>query len=47
MKFIIYIFTRFNRSELVTTETELKAIAAPATHGANNPKAAIGIPPEL
>jgi hypothetical protein len=42
-----YILTRFKRSELDTTVTELNAIAAPATQGANNPRAAIGIPPEL
>src|SRR5699024_1115660 len=40
----VYTFTRFRRSELVTTLTELKAIAAPAIHGASNPIAAIGIP---
>lgn len=38
---------RFKRKALVTTLTELKAIAAPATHGANNPRAAIGMPATL
>src|SRR5690606_40310045 len=42
-----YIFTLFRRSELVTTLTELNAIAAPAIHGARKPKAAIGIPAVL
>jgi hypothetical protein len=44
---VAYILTRFKRSELDTTVTELNAIAAPATQGANNPRAAIGIPPKL
>lgn len=39
--------TRCRRSALRTTETELNAIAAPATHGANKPIAAIGIPSVL
>src|SRR5699024_9615838 len=43
-KNVAYILTLFKRRELVTTLTELNAIAAPATHGANKPTAAIGIP---
>lgn len=35
---------RFKLNELVTTETELKAIAPPATTGFNSPRAAMGIP---
>src|SRR5699024_5424194 len=42
-----YNFIRFNLSELVTTLTELNAIAEPATHGASKRKAAIGIPATL
>jgi len=38
---------RFNLSALATTLTELKAIAAPAIHGASNPSAAIGMPATL
>lgn len=37
-------FKRFKRNAFKTTETELNAIAAPATQGANNPNAATGIP---
>ena len=36
-----------SRSALVTTDTELKAIAAPAKTGDKNPAAARGIPSEL
>ncbi len=39
--------TLCSRSEFMTTETELNAIAAPASHGASNPAAAIGMPREL
>lgn len=35
---------RFSRRELVTTETELKAMAAPARAGARYLKAATGMP---
>jgi len=42
-----YTFTRCNRKAFSTTETELNAIAAPATHGARKPAAAIGMPSEL
>src|SRR5690606_17914382 len=42
-----YNLTLFNRSAFVTTLTELNAIAAPATQGASNPIAAIGIPAVL
>ena len=38
---------RFNRSELETTETELIAMAAPATTGLSHPKTASGIPRTL
>ncbi len=38
---------RFKRSALRTTETELNAIAAPASIGDKYPAAAIGIPTEL
>ena len=40
-------FTRCKRKAFSTTETELSAIAAPATHGARNPAAATGMPSEL
>lgn len=40
-------FIRCNRNAFNTTDTELNAIAAPATQGANSPAAAIGIPIEL
>ncbi len=40
-------FTRCKRNAFSTTDTELNAIAAPATQGASNPAAAIGIPIEL
>jgi len=43
----LYTFTRCNRKAFSTTETELNAIAAPATHGARKPAAAIGMPSEL
>src|SRR5699024_11761972 len=43
----LYILALFKRRELETTLTELNAIAAPATHGASNPIAAIGIPAVL
>ena len=36
---LIYNFTRCKRSAFNTTETELKAIRAPATHGASRPSA--------
>ena len=39
-----YNFTRCKRRAFNTTDTELNAIAAPATHGASRPIAAIGIP---
>lgn len=39
-----YSFTRCKRSAFSTTETELNAIAAPASHGARKPAAAIGMP---
>jgi hypothetical protein len=39
--------TLCKRNAFSTTDTELNAIAAPATHGASNPAAAIGIPTEL
>lgn len=39
--------TRCSRSAFMTTDTELNAIAAPASHGAKNPAAAIGMPTEL
>lgn len=39
-----YNFTRCNRNAFNTTDTELKAMAAPANHGARKPIAAIGIP---
>src|SRR6478609_3048048 len=42
-----YCFTRCRRNAFNTTDTELRAIAAPANHGAKNPKAAIGIPNTL
>ncbi len=46
---IIYLsnFTLCRRKEFRTTDTELKAIAAPATHGARRPIAAIGMPTVL
>ena len=44
MKFHIYNFTFCNRNALRTTDTELNAIAAPASHGARKPRAATGIP---
>ena len=46
---IIYLsnFTLCRRKEFRTTDTELKAIAAPATHGASKPMAAIGMPTVL
>ena len=44
---MIYNFTRCSLNAFNTTETELKAIAAPATHGARKPSAAIGIPMTL
>ncbi len=37
----------FKRKEFKTTDTELIAIAAPATHGAKRPAIAIGILMEL
>src|SRR5690625_7663988 len=37
------ILTLFNLSEFNTTDTELKAIAAPANHGARKPSMAKGI----
>lgn len=37
------ILMRFNRSAFNTTDTELKAMAAPASHGAKNPSMATGI----
>jgi len=40
-------FREFERVELLTTDKELNAIAAPATHGASKPTAAIGMPTEL
>lgn len=42
-----YNFTFCNRNALRTTETELNAMAAPASQGARKPRAAIGIPSEL
>lgn len=39
--------TLCKRNAFNTTDTELNAIAAPATHGARSPAAAIGIPTEL
>ena len=41
-KYKILYFIRFRRKAFVTTLTELKAIAAPATQGASRPIAAIG-----
>lgn len=38
------IFFRFSSSEFVTTETELNAMAAPATMGLSSPNAASGTP---
>lgn|GEM_PF-5961060 len=46
-RFICYSFIRCNLSEFNTTDTELSAIAAPATHGASKPIAAIGMPSVL
>lgn len=43
----VYTFVRCKRRALSTTDTELNAMAAPATHGASKPIAAIGIPIEL
>ncbi len=40
-------FTRCSLRAFRTTDTELNAIAAPATHGARKPAAAIGMPTEL
>ncbi len=40
-------FNRCNLSEFSTTDTELKAIATPASHGTSNPNAATGIPIQL
>lgn len=40
-------FTRCNRKAFNTTDTELNAIAAPATQGASSPNAAIGMPSVL
>lgn len=37
-------FILFNLKAFETTLNELNAIAAPATHGASNPAAAIGMP---
>jgi len=45
--YIIYNFIRFNLNAFVTTLTELRAMAAPAIHGASKPSAAIGIPATL
>ena len=42
-----YNFIRFSLKALLTTLTELKAIAAPAIQGASNPIAAIGMPAML
>ncbi len=43
----IHSHTRFNRSELETTETELNAIAAAANIGFSRPSAARGMPMTL
>ncbi len=40
----IYASNRLKRSELLTTDTELKAMAAPAMTGDKKPKAAKGMP---
>lgn len=45
--FFYYNFTFCNRNAFNTTETELNAIAAPASQGAKKPTAATGIPTEL
>ena len=46
-KAYLFNLTRCSRSAFMTTDTELNAIAAPASHGAKNPAAAIGMPTEL
>ena len=45
--FTYFNFTLCNRNAFNTTDTELNAIAAPATQGAKKPNAAIGIPKPL
>ncbi len=47
LKFYYFNFTLCNRNAFNTTDTELNAIAAPATQGAKKPNAAIGIPKPL
>lgn len=42
--FKFHSFVRLNSSELLTTNTELNAIAAPAIIGESRPAAATGIP---
>ncbi len=47
-KFLIFYFCiEFKRNAFNTTETELNAIAVPASHGAKKPLAAIGMPIKL
>lgn len=45
--FISYHLILCKRRAFKTTDTELKAMAAPANQGAKNPNAAIGMPSEL
>ena len=45
--FLSVTFALWSLSAFKTTETELNAMAAPATQGAKSPEAAIGIPMEL
>ncbi len=40
----LHFFTRCSLNAFNTTDTELKAMAAPATHGARSPAAAMGMP---
>lgn len=47
LHFYYFNFTLCNRNAFNTTDTELNAIAAPATQGAKKPNAAIGIPNPL